>query len=133
MKKLDLKKYDVGWEYLNLDQYEFVRRMLFIYFIFCVTYIIQSILDIFNRSSYSTVIAFVLVSLHSIFTYLIEYIRGYKRQQIVKSNKCVDCEYYLPDAIIDACTYIGIIKEDGSVDYTLPCELNKSIDKQPSR
>lgn len=133
MKKLDFKKYDVEWEYLD---YNFKSLIVVCFIMPGLTFMIVdtfiSIFSLFFDCSIFIIIYFI-VNISILSSFVDSYIDGYKRQQIVKSNRCVDCEYYLPDAIIDACTYIGIIKEDGSVDYTLPCELNKSIDKHPSR
>lgn len=133
MKKLDLKKYDVGWEYLDYNFKSLIVVCLImpgLTFMIVDTFI--SIFSLFFDCSIFIIIYFI-VNISILSSFVDSYIDGYKRQQIVKSNRCVDCEYYLPDAIIDTCTYVGIFKEDGSVDYTLPCELNKSIDKQPSR
>ena len=51
---------------------------------------------------------------------------------MMKKHECISCEYYVPDAI-DTCTYVCKLNEDGSLDFTLPCEQNKSIDKQPTK
>lgn len=133
MKKLDFKKYDVEWEYLDYNFKSLIVVCLImpgLTFMIVDTFI--SIFSLFFDCSIFIIIYFI-VNINTLSCFVDSYIDGYKRQQIVKSNRCVDCEYYLPDAIIDACTYVGNFKEDGSVDYTLPCELNKSIDKQPSR
>lgn len=134
MKKLDLKKYDVKWEYLDNNFKTLIVLCLMMpgFLFICLDFMIilfSSTIIEFNNLFF--IIPYLIYNLSILSTFIKEYIYGYKRQQIVKSNRCVDCEYYLPDAIIDACTYVGIIKEDGSVDYTLPCK--KSIDKQPSR
>ena len=52
-----------------------------------------------------------------------------QRQKNVKSVLFTHVDY----CGVKDCTFEGIELEDGSVDYTLLCELNKSIDKQPSR
>ena len=50
----------------------------------------------------------------------------------MKNHKCISCECYVSGAF-DTCTYAFKLNKDGTVDYTLPCEQNKSIDKQPTK
>lgn len=70
------------------------------------------------------IIIYFIVNINTLSSFVVSYIDGYHRQLKSKTeNYCG----------VKDCTFEGIELEDGSVDYTLPCELNKSIDKQPSR
>ena len=172
MKKLDLKKYDVGWEYLDYDFRSLILVCLIMpgFTFFIVDTFISIFSPFFDCSGF--IISYFIVNISILISFVANYIDGYHRQLKSKSekckkcsffthvdycevkdctyegieledgrvdytlpcesNRCVDCEYYLPEAIIDTCTYACIIKEDGSVDFTRPCE-NKSIDKQPAK
>lgn len=173
MKKLDLKKYDVGWEYLDYDFKSLIGVCIIMPgFTFMIVDTFISIFSPFFDCS-GFIISYFIVNLSVLFSFVSNYIDGYHRQlksktekckkcsfftyvekdctfegieledgrvdytlpyELVKSNKCKDCECYIPEAFngLEACTYVGKFKEDGSVDFTRPCE-NKSIDKQLSR
>ena len=64
-------------------------------------------------------------------SFVAHYIDGYHRQLKSKTEKCKKCSFfsYVDYCGVKDCTFEGIELEDGYVDYTLPCELNKSIDK----
>lgn len=138
MKKLDFKKYDVEWEYMNYDFNSIIFLCILMpAYCFCyldiLIFVFSPICIEVNYLIY--IIPYLIVNIFASISLIYDYVDGYRRQQIVKSNKCKDCECYIPEAFngLEACTYVGKFKEDGSVDYTLPCELNKSIDKQSAK
>ncbi len=116
MKKLDLKKYDVGWEYLDYDFKSLIGVCIIM-------------------PGFTFMISYFIVNISILISFVANYIDGYHRQLKSKSEKCKKCSFFthVDYCEVKDCTFEGIELEDGRVDYTLPCELNKSIDKQPSR
>lgn len=132
MKKIDLKKYDVDWVYLD---YNFKSLIVVCLIMPGLTFmIVDTFISIFSPffDCFSFIISFFLVNICTLSSFIVSYIDGYHRQ--LKSEKCKKCSFfsYVDYCGVKDCTFEGI-EEDGYVDYTLPCELNKSIDKQPSR
>jgi hypothetical protein len=135
MKKLDLKKYDVEWEYLD---YNFKSLILVCLIMPGFTFmIVDTFISIFSPffDCSGFIISYFIVNLSVLISFVANYIDGYHRQLKSKTEKCKKCSFFthVDYCEVKDCTFEGIELEDGSVDYTLPCELNKSIDKQPSR
>lgn len=134
MKKLDLKKYDVKSEYLDYNFKSLIVVCLImpvLSFMIVDTFI--SIFSLFFDCS-SFIIAYFFVNISTLGNFVVSYIDGYHRQLKSQTEKCKKCSFFTHVDYCDVkdCTFEGI-EEDGYVDYTLPCELNKSIDKQPFR
>lgn len=135
MKKLDLKKYDVGWEYLDNDFKSLIVICLIMPGLtFMIIDTLIPLYSLFFDCSFFIILYFIL-NIGIVDRLVVSYIAGYHRQLKSKLEKCKKCSFFthVDYCGVKDCTFEGIELEDGSVDYTLPCELNKSIDKQPSR
>ncbi|GEM_PF-1560203 len=135
MKKIDLKKYDVEWVYLD---YNFKSLIVVCLIMPGLTFmIVDTFISIFSPffDCLFCIIIYFIVNINTLSSFVVSYIDGYHRQLKSKTEKCKKCSFFthVDYCGVKDCTFEGIELEDGSVDYTLPCELNKSIDKQPSR
>ena len=128
MKKIDLKKYDVEWVYLD---YNFKSLIVVCLIMPGLTFmIVDTFISIFSPffDCFSFIISFFLVNISTLSSFVVSYIDGYHRQ--LKSEKCKKCSFfsYVDYCGVKDCTFSGRELEDGLVDYTLPCK-RKSIDK----
>lgn len=128
-----MKKYDVDWVYLDYNFKSLIVVCLImpgLSFMIVDTFI--SIFSLFFDCS-SFIIAYFIVNISTLSSFVVSYIDGYHRQLKSKTEKCKKCSFFthVDYCVVKDCTFEGIELEDGYVYYTLPCE--KSIDKQPSR
>lgn len=135
MKKIDLKKYDIEWVYLD---YNFKSLIVVCLIMPGLTFmIVDTFISIFSAffDCFCFIILYFIVNISILSSFVVSYADGYHRQLKSKTEKCKKCSFFthVDYCGVKDCTFEGIELEDGSVDYTLPCELNKSIDKQPSR
>lgn len=134
MKKLDLKKYDVEWKYLD---YNFKSLIVVCLIMPGLSFmIVDTFISIFSPffDCLAFIISYFIVNISILSSFVVSYIDAYHRQLKSQIEKCKKCSFFTHVDYCDVkdCTFEGI-EEDGYVDYTLPCELNKSIDKQSSR
>lgn len=130
MKKLDLKKYNVEWKYLD---YNFKSLIVVCLIMPGLTFmIVDTFISIFSFffDCSCFIIAYFIFNISILSSFVVSYIDGYHRQLKSRSEKCKKCSFFthVDYCEVKDCTFEGIELEDGYVDYTLPCE-NKSIDK----